>query len=510
MAAAGRICSTLKEDFVRFLPHLLPHVLGKLKQAPQEYTQDAVPDDDADVSLAVVPGDNGEATVLVMSTSELEDLGHAVECVRTFAETLGQLFAPFVAQTAHALLPVFEFSMSEDIRNVAFETWGQLCHSAREGGQAQVLAELVAEFMKRILPKLQEGFGDSALEVMRTRADGITHCLKEAGPNILNDSQVSNLCQLTQKLVLDSFSRRSKKQLAGKKSSNGVLDEDTDDDADDDDEDDDEQLLRQAAFNCTTAVMTHHPDSFVREGLFAHILLVQQLLSPDRPTGDRRLGLYGISSLSECLSDRLVSHWPAFLERLLSDVAGKNVDLQAPACYALSFVARQSAFAPHATATAQKLAEIVVCARTKAKKKSEKPAQMAADNALSALMEILVHHAPILGNAQLQLWEAWVTGLPCQEDEAEGVRNHQILLAMVEQQMPEVIGANGANIPRVLSILVDIYGTEMADDVTATRIGKMLLSVSDAQLRQHAAHFTEKQARKLTRVLRDAQKRAVA
>eukprot|EP00971_Amphidinium_carterae_P300389 5968138-Amphidinium_carterae.3 len=76
-------------------------------------------------------------------------------------QELGKLYAPFVAQTAQvatptitpgtcnrmdhwsldnkdrgyeALLPVFDFSI-EEIRDLAFETWGELCRAAREGGE---------------------------------------------------------------------------------------------------------------------------------------------------------------------------------------------------------------------------------------------------------------------------------------------------------------------------------------------------------------------------------------
>ena len=64
-----------------------------------------------------------------MSTSEMDDLQNAVGCVHTLEEELGKLYAPFVAQTAQAMLPVFDFSMDEGIGDVAFESWGLLCQS---------------------------------------------------------------------------------------------------------------------------------------------------------------------------------------------------------------------------------------------------------------------------------------------------------------------------------------------------------------------------------------------
>eukprot|EP00913_Durusdinium_trenchii_P019742 g18558.t1 len=95
MAASERICSTLKEDFLPFVSHILPGVLEKFTLAPREFT----------------PGNN--------------DIDDDDEVNLTLLRENGQ-----------ALLPVFDFTMEDGIRDLAFETWGQLCRSARQGGQA--------------------------------------------------------------------------------------------------------------------------------------------------------------------------------------------------------------------------------------------------------------------------------------------------------------------------------------------------------------------------------------
>eukprot|EP00928_Gymnodinium_smaydae_P039658 TRINITY_DN27044_c0_g6_i1.p1 TRINITY_DN27044_c0_g6~~TRINITY_DN27044_c0_g6_i1.p1 ORF type:complete len:530 (+),score=103.21 TRINITY_DN27044_c0_g6_i1:69-1658(+) len=502
MSAAERICSTLREDFLPFLPHLLPGILAKLALSPKEY--DASPEnlEDGHVSLEVVAGADGEPRVLVISSSELEDVQHAIECIHTFVEKLAKAYMPFVSQTALALLPVFEFSIKEDIRELAFVTWGRLCSAAREGGQTQVVSELVGEFMRRVLPKL-EGPADD-LEAMRTRADGVVACLREAGPGVLSNQQVQHICQLSLNLVSASFARRS---VFGSKGSRGARGEIADDDTDDDEEGEEaeEELLRQSACNCATAIMTHHPDAFISEGMPLYVPLVQQLVNFSTIPGDRRLGLYIISSLSEHLGEKVVPHWSGFMPRLLQDVCNEDDKIRTPACYAISFVARQDAFGQFALDIATKLAQVISQTRARGCKKAHKPAQMAADNALSALMEILVHHGSALDAAQVPLWTSWVAGLPCQEDEDEGVRNHGMLLQLLEKQRSEVIGVGGANVAKVLSVLVEVYRTPMADDMTSFGIGKLLLSM-EAKLEPYTTAFTDKQKKKIIRILRDAKR----
>ena len=45
---------------------------------------------------------------------------YALDCVSTFVTYLAKDYAPFVEQTATALLPVFNLSIDEEIRKTAF------------------------------------------------------------------------------------------------------------------------------------------------------------------------------------------------------------------------------------------------------------------------------------------------------------------------------------------------------------------------------------------------------
>jgi len=120
-------------------------------------------------------------------------------------------------------------------------------------------------------------------------------------------------------------------------------------------------------------------------------------------------------------------------------------------------------------------------------------------------MEILLNHSSSLAQAD-QLWGVWVSGLPCQEDEEEGVKNHKTLLTMVQSEQRAVVGESGANFAKVLAILVDVYKTDMVDEDTNKGICALVLKIPQAMLEQHAGGLKEKQRKKLLRIHRDAQK----
>merc|ERR1719174_3339347 len=151
---------------------------------------------------------SGKTTqVLAISTSEMDDLRNAVDCLHTFAHTLEKDgFAQFVPQSAQALVPVFEFDMSEEIRAQAMETWAELCLACREAGNTQLVSELTMEFMKRNLPKFEEEEKD--IEAFKTRADGMHSCLDGAGPGVLNAQMVKEISNAALKIFEASMKRR--------------------------------------------------------------------------------------------------------------------------------------------------------------------------------------------------------------------------------------------------------------------------------------------------------------
>eukprot|EP00930_Biecheleria_cincta_P032957 TRINITY_DN22821_c0_g1_i1.p1 TRINITY_DN22821_c0_g1~~TRINITY_DN22821_c0_g1_i1.p1 ORF type:complete len:1112 (-),score=279.03 TRINITY_DN22821_c0_g1_i1:64-3399(-) len=501
MAAAERICSTMKEDFLPFVPHILPGVLEKFTLAPREFNSgDHGLDEKEEVYLSLMPSEDGKMKVMLMYSSDLQDLKGALECVHTFVEELGGAFSVFVSQTAQALLPVFDFSMEEGIRELAFEVWGQLCGSARQGGQVQIVGELVMEFLKRVLPKFE---GDKTdLGAWKTSAEGITACLKKAGSGILSNDQVRHICQTSLKLLTESFKRRT--EAAKGKPGGPQADEDGDEEDDDDDEE--EQALRVALCEIAGSIMQHHADSFVANGFSEFLAVAVQCFQPQCTADDRKLATFIVCDFLEHLGERVTSQWPQFVPQLVEDTMHAEAEIRQPACYGVSLAAKQAAFAQLAPAAAEKLSRVVTESRKRSKKKSEKAAQACADNALSALLEILTNHQQAVSSTQAQLWNVWLSGLPCQEDDQEGIRNHRKLLELMVQERAEVVGEGGQNVPKLLQILVDVYKSEMVDDETSKGIGQLALRLGEARLEQFASGFSEKQRKKLARIVREAQK----
>lgn len=502
MAASQRICAVMKEEFLPMVPHILPGILEKFTLAPKDFQTDNLsPEDlneDDEVTLTMTRTPDGQLKFMLMSTSDMEDLLCALQSVHCFIEELGASFAPFVPQTAKALVPVFDFNVDEQVRELAFETWGDLCKCARGANQTAAVSDLVMEFLKQTVPAFeQEQFLD--LDALKTKAEGVTTVLKAAGPGMLQPEQVNSLCQLTTSGMMKSFKRREEHlQVKAKAKSAGKDDDDLGGD-----EQDEEESLRIGLAEIAGVLMQFHPDAFMTCGLQPYLELVATL-TQSQAKEDRKLILFIACDFIAHLGIRAVPHWDKFMPLVLEDVVSPDANRRQPACYGVSLAAREAAFAPVAVETAQKLQQVVAQSRGRAKKKSEKHAQACADNALSGLINVILHHGATLGAAQEELWNVWLQGLPCQADEEEGVKNHKNLLKFVMEERVEVLKQGASNFPHVLGILIDQYKGSMVDDETNKGIQALVLKLGQAQLEQFAISLTEKQKKKLLRVHREA------
>lgn len=264
-----------------------------------------------------------------------------------------------------------------------------------------------------------------------------------------------------------------------------------------------DEKLRTSLEDVAGALMQHHPDLFANCGILPYLELVESLKSSSFKE-DRKLILFIACDFVRHLGARAVVHWEKFMPVVLEDILANHPTRRQPACYAISFAAEQAAFAPVALETAKKLQQVITQSRGRAKKKSERGAQAAADNALSGLISILLTHKDALGAAREELWNVWLQGLPCQEDEEEGVKNNKLLLKFVLEERIEVLKQGASNFPKVLALLVDQYKTNMADDEANQGIRRLVLNLGQAKLEQFAAGLTDKQKKKLLRVHRDA------
>merc|ERR1719174_756141 len=215
LTASQVICKTLKKEFAPMVPHILPMVVELLYITPTDINAggiDLESQEQTQLTISVVTTAEGETKVLGLKTAEIEDMSLALSLVKTMVDELEEAFAPYIKDTATAMLKVFDFELGEDVREEAFEVWASLITVARKLGQIAVLTELLQSLLGRVLTAM-ETTDDLAWEL--TQATGLSQCLKAAGPAILQDNEVSTICTQVFKLMKESLERREQMDKEG-------------------------------------------------------------------------------------------------------------------------------------------------------------------------------------------------------------------------------------------------------------------------------------------------------
>merc|ERR1719313_3104893 len=159
-------------------------------------------------------------------------MSQALTFIKVMVDELEEAYAPYVKDTATSMLKVFDFELGEDVREEAFEVWASLITVAQKTGNTVVLRELLQSLMTRVLSAM-ETTDDLAWEL--TQANGLSQCLKAAGPNILQDAEVSTICTQVFKLFKESLERRANLDKEGVADPAGDDDDEVQHDADSDD-----------------------------------------------------------------------------------------------------------------------------------------------------------------------------------------------------------------------------------------------------------------------------------
>mmetsp|Transcript_62529 Transcript_62529/g.167479 ORF Transcript_62529/g.167479 Transcript_62529/m.167479 type:complete len:1100 (+) Transcript_62529:67-3366(+) len=496
LSAAERICITLKEDFKPFVPAFLPFILDKLSITPVQLESTAGVSEDMTLTLMVTGEANNASSVKLygLKTSEMEDMKNAAECLHTFVDQMSTGFAEYIGTTVQSLRKVFDFELDEQIRQLAFATWAKMCNIARSAGAMQDLSLLVTEFLNVVLVGL--GKEDESLGARVSQAAGVASVIRQSGPGVLSTEQVGKVCGACIAVIGGSIRRVS--QMAPRK---------------DEDEDEDEQQemmewgVQEQTLEVLGAVMEHYPDEFVGCSLEAArqtLVEFHQLASAGRRKAVHLKVLLAVD-LVHYLGPRVLTHWPDLIPIIMDSVPSQDMDVRQAAAYGLIHAARRPEFAELAPKGFQALVGVVQETRGGKIKKTgmdRREWDSACDNALAALLELLVHH-----QASLQADEGWkifVDALPLRVDEEEAVRVHKQVLHLMQSRHEKLLGPQNGNLVQLVRSFASCYTTERLDDEGRELVNKMMCQIPEQWFSQHASEFNEKQQKRIQKIVSKA------
>lgn len=501
--AFERICKCLKNDFARFLPHLLPNIFQSLKLEAEDVgaTQQGA-DDDEDEYITV---STGEGKLVKVRSSKFEEMLQSTQLLNTYCEEMEGAFFDYIGTTAEALMPLLSASdevslLCDEARAAAFQTWAALIKCARSGakdrGQPATLAgELLRTFVKHSLEIMSK---DEDAETVRDAADGLAECLKQCEPGSIGGQEVLQLVEKLFIFIDGSFKRTIELEKEKKEGLAGAPQELQQDEDDEDNTLDDEDSCRRSIEDAIGSVMKAAPAEFL-QCLPACGTKIQQWLSTKE---HRALALLLACDMLEHLKEGSEPAWPIFMQQALDLLGDKDADVRIPAAYAISLAAPIANFAAAAPEAFKRVAQLV---SGPAPKKRDDSGKIAMDNCVSALVSLMQHKGNLCP-PEVPSWQLIVGKLPLRDDEDEAKKVHKTISELILAQNAGLLGPDNANIGKLLSALAEVYKQETLSaketDELILRIFQML--PRDALLKL-AGGFTEKQQKKIEKMLTEGQ-----
>lgn len=469
MQAYARICRCLRDGFLPYLPYVMPGLLAAASQKPDiEVLGDDAVDDEEEGLETVTLGDKR----IGIRTAALEDKATACTMLTCFVTELGVGMLDYVEPVAHLMVPLLQFFYHDEVRTAAANCLPDLLRCVKNSGTPSAgtaLTQLVA-FM---LPTLLEAIANEPeTEVLSAMVEALGEIVDVGGVHVTGgadaESVLGAVAGCLERVVTEAETRRGERVAAAEEDG---WDEEENEEANEE-EAREEELLSHVGDAIGTVVRSGGLPAL--GSLLEHFYA---LLATERSGGERRVAL--------CVFDDVVEHggaaglaWiPRVLPALCAYAADEDPDVRQAATYGVGAAAEvcalggaeaTAAFMAAGGAKAALSLEAVITAPNSREEGSE----MATDNAVCALGKLLEVQAGCIGGDGVasRLAGVWLSYLPLRADVAEARVVHAALVRACERGDERVFGgATYAGLPRVLSVLSEVIGTELLDDEYSSR-----------------------------------------
>lgn len=507
MQAYARICRCLKADFIKYLPHVMPSLIKAAEQKPDIQVRDAGEDDDE--------GDDdvdGYETLKIgdkrvgIRTSALEDKATACTMLACFIAELRGGFYDYVQEVTKLMVPLLKFFYHDECRTAAASCLPDLVRCVKEANvdpTGQQVSQLVNFMMPQLLDAIK---GEPDVEVLVSMIEALGQIAALVSPPTLSQKTQSEIAQALSMMVLESEARNlERRQMA----------EQYDWDEEEQEEVEveqakEEELLSRIGNALGSMLRVHSSAGFItafttpmRLGSEGESVSTLQLfwlrLQSERPANERQVAL--------CVFDDVVLYGgpqgAELVPNLLPAMRVYSLDADPEVRQAASFgvgvcaqVGGEGFVKGGGPAVVQDLEKVVNF--TNARSHGN---ELATDNAVSALMKIMEYQSAALGEAGHRVGELILNYLPAKQDETEARVMHAALVRAVQRSDSRIMGPNGANLGKVLSVLSSILGTSLIDEDNQRGAIEVIKSIrancSSEVLHNATAHLSDEQRQKL-------------
>lgn len=494
--AWARLCTILRDEFVPYLPHTMPHILAMA----------AIPVDGMYRKLmsAEQAAESGGADVrnnISVSSKQLEasieDKVTGINMMSTILGVLAEraLYLPFLADTVRVVLPSVGNHMSPELRDLALNCVPDIVKCALEAVQHGHMALDEARGLFNVVSqKLTECLStEKDMVVLMSVVTAVKECVGEVGSERavqwLDPGMLRGLSGALLKILQKSIKRVMSRDAERAK---GQLDEEALDDLNSYDET--ESHLAFLVSECVSTMLRVLGAHFlpVFEELYPGLL---EMSAESAPRAAQVTACFIFDDVVEHCGPASARYFEQLMPLFLRNILSEKYELRQAAAYGLGSCAARTGqhFTPYADETIKRL--LAACQMPMARKARH---ASATDNSVGALGKVIRYQN------RAELVPVWLGLLPITEDAEEGPHVYGMLMDLLEAGNEALLGPGMQNLPRIINVLLHVHNTEFVDAAVNARMEAAIRSVAsmkpadrDSLVRALPAESQEMLAQKL-------------
>jgi len=485
----ARICKCMGQDFVPYLPYVMPPLLRSAQLAPEVTVLEA--DDDA----ADQYGGDGWEFISVgdqrigINTSAIEEKSTACGMLYCYANELGAGFFPYVEEVARILVPLLKFQFNDSVRSAAMTTMPQLILSAVEYHKAfpANAEKFMRELSGFILPTLLEAIEEEEdPEMLMGGLEVLAESVEHLGERFLTAEQLSLITNKCLHVLADVELRRKERES------------NPDEDVDEEDEEvataeemTDAEVVSYVA-DCVGRMIKMYKQDYVPH-LEIIMPAIRAQISSKRDS-DKQSAICVFDDMIDHLGQGSLSFFPTFLPLILDGIYSTNAPVRQAAVFGAGLIAHKGGNQVQSIVPEllKRLLEAI-----KAPNARVEDFVAPTENAICAVGKMCMYQDAVVDTATTL--PLWLSMLPVTEDTVEAKVTYDLLATFVERQNPHLLGSGMSNLPRIVSTFAEVLTTELVDEPLQQRIVALLKQIPHEVFTQ--ANLTATQKKNLSTVL---------